>query len=380
MSSPIRPSALLLCLLALGMTACSKPPATPPAPPPPLVKVQAARSATVPVVNEYVGRVSAYRSLEIRARVEGIVAKRYFVEGSKVAAGDLLYTLDDAPFRAALANSKAELARIDAVLVNARSREARYRPLVKETAISQQDYDDAVAAVAQADAQRTAALAHIEQAELNLGYTRIKTTQEGRIGAALVPEGRLVGKGEATHLATVDRIDRVYVTFTVADSEAMALRNALQRGLITAEAGGATARLLLPDGSVYQEAGKIDFTDLKINGDTGTVALRAVMENPREDLLPGLFVRVSLTVGQRPDAVLVPQRAVVKSPTGHTVFVVDDDRKIDRRDLVMGAWYGEDWIVEKGLAPGEQVVVDGVQKVRPGMEVKTEAAAAPAGN
>ena len=377
MSLPFR---LPLCAAALlAASACSKPPATPPAPPPPLVKVQAARQATVPVVNEYVGRVSAYRSLEIRARVEGIIATRHFVEGSKVAAGDLLYTLEDAPFKAALANAKAELARIDAVLVNARSRETRYRPLVKETAISQQDYDDAVAAVAEGEAQRTAALAHIEQAELNLGYTRIRTTQEGRIGASLVPEGRLVGKGEATHLTTVDRIDRVYVTFTVADSEAMALRNALQSGAITAEAGGATARLLLPDGSVYQEAGKIDFTDMKINGDTGTVALRAVMDNPREDLLPGLFVRVSLTVGQRPDAVLVPQKAVVKNPSGHNVFVVDDDLKVERRDLVMGSWYGEDWIVEKGLAPGEQVIVDGVQKVRPGLEVKTEAAAAPAG-
>lgn len=368
-----------LAVLLLATSACSKPPAAPPAPPPPLVKVEAARQATVPVVNEYVGRVSAYRSLEIRARVEGIIASRHFVEGSKVAAGDLLYTLEDAPFKAALANAKAELARVDAVLVNARSREVRYRPLVKETAISQQDYDDAVAAVAEAEAQRTAALAHIEQAELNLGYTRIKTSQAGRIGASLVPEGRLVGKGEATHLTTVDRIDRVYVTFTVADSEAMALRNALQSGAITAEAGGATARLLLPDGSVYQEAGKIDFTDMKINGDTGTVALRAVMDNPREDLLPGLFVRVSLTVGQRPDAVLVPQKAVIKNPAGHNVFVLDDDHKVERRDLVMGAWYGEDWIVEKGLAPGEQVIVDGVQKVRPGIEVKTAPADAPAG-
>jgi len=369
-----RCAAVLVTFLLAG---CGKPPA-PPTPPPPLVKTEATRTATIPVVNEYVGRVSAYRSLEIRARVEGIIAQRHFVEGSKVKAGDLLYTLDAAPFEASLANAKAELARINAVLVNARSREARYRPLVKETAISQQDYDDAVAAVAQAEAQRIAAQAQIAQAQLNLGYTRIATRQEGRIGASLVPEGRLVGKGEATHLATVDRIDRVYVTFTVADGEAMALRTALQSGAITAEAGGATARVTLPDGSMYKEAGKIDFTDMKINGDTGTVALRAVMENPREDLLPGLFVRVSLSVGQRPDAILIPQKAVVKNPAGHNVFVVDEAGKVERRDLVLGAWYGEDWIVEKGLAAGEAVIVDGVQKVRPGMTVNVAPANAPA--
>ncbi len=369
-------------LLASLLGGCDKhAPAPPPAPPPPVVRTLAARVETIPVTNEYVGRVAAYRSLEIRARVEGIVARRHFVEGSKVAEGELLFTLDAAPFEAALADAKAELARVEAVVVNARSRESRYRPLVEETAISQQDYDDAVAALAQAEAQRSAALARLERARIDLGYTRIHTTQAGRIGAALVPEGRLVGKGEATHLATVDRIDRVYVTFTVADSEAMALRNALDSGTIRAQTGGSTARILLPDGTVHEQPGLLDFTDLRVDSGTGTMSLRAVMENPREILLPGLFVRVLLTVGQRPDAVLVPQKAVMKMPSGHSVFVVDEHGEAERRDLVLGAWHGEDWVVEGGLAAGEQVIVDGMQKVRPGQPVTVvpEPPAAPPG-
>jgi membrane fusion protein (multidrug efflux system) len=371
LSERYRPMRAVLVLCASLLVACdggTKPKPSTASPPPP-VKTLAARAETIPVTNEYVGRVAAYRSLEIRARVEGIVARRHFVEGSKVVEGELLYTLDAAPFDVALADAKAELARAEAVVVNARSRESRYRPLVKETAISQQDYDDAVAALAQAEAQRAAALARIERAEIDLGYTRIHTTQAGRIGAALVPEGRLVGKGEATHLATVERIDRVYVTFTVADSEAMALRNALDSGTIRAQTGGSTARILLPDGAVHEEPGLLDFTDLRVDSGTGTMSLRAVMENPREILLPGLFVRVLLTVGQRPDAVLVPQKAIMKMPSGHSVFVVDETGTAERRDLVLGAWHGEDWVVEGGLAAGEQVIVDGLQKVRSGQPV-----------
>lgn len=361
----------LLPGLLLLLAACGKLPTPTPAPPP-QVKTSPPKIATIPVTKEYAGRVSAYRSLEIRSRVEGVIAARHFTEGSKVKAGDLLFTLDAAPFEATLANARAELAGVDAVLTNARSREARFRPLVKETAISALDYSDAVASVAQAEAQRAAALAHIAQAELNLGYTRIKTTQAGRIGAALVPEGRLVGKAEATHLATVDRIDRVYVTFTVADSEALALRKAIHSGAIELESGGAVARITMPDGSVYQEAGKLDFADMKVNGDTGTVALRAVLENPDEELLPGLYVQVMLTLGTRPNAVLVPQKAVLKTPTGHSVFVINAEHKAERRDLVLGSWVGEDWVVEKGLGAADQVVIEGVQQLRSGIAVNAE--------
>jgi membrane fusion protein (multidrug efflux system) len=374
---PIRASALALCFC---MAACDKSMENAaPQPPPPLVRIAAARSETVAVTNEYVGRISAYRSLEIRARVEGIVAGRHFTEGATVEPGDLLYTLDAAPFETALADARAELARVEAAVVNARSREARYRPLVEETAISRQDYDDAVAALAQAEAQRAAAIARVDRAKIELGYTRIHSTLGGRIGAALVPEGRLVGKGDATHLATVDRIDKVYVTFTVADSEAMALRKALETGSIRAQDGGSTARILLPDGGVYDEPGVLDFTDLRVDSGTGTMALRAVVDNPRELLLPGLFVRVLLTVGQRPDTVLVPQQAVMKTPTGHSVYVVDEQDAVERRDLVLGAWHGADWIVEGGLAAGERVIVEGMQKARPGQRVTVAPATPPAG-
>lgn len=370
---------LLSSLLAALLAGCGRNEAPPaPPPPPPSVKVVASRMQTVPVVDEYVGRIAAYRSVEIRARVEGILEKRHFVEGSEVRRGQLLYTIDSTPFKIALADAQADLARSQANLASARSREARLAPLVKENAISRQDYDDAVTAVKQTEALLAVSTANVDRAQTNLGYTRVLATENGKIGATLVPEGRLVGKGEATHLTTIDRLDQVYVNFTMADRDAQILQRELQRGTIKGGEGTSLARIFLPDGSEFERTGRLDFTDSQVNPGTGTLTLRAVMANPRQQLLPGMYVRVLYTLASRPNTVLIPQVAVTKTPTGHIAWVVDKDNKVQRRDLVVGAWHGSDWIIDRGLGAGETVVVDGLQRLRPGLTVAPTAWTAPA--
>ena len=353
------------------LAGCQKKEAAAPAQAPPAeVKVTASRSETVPVVNEFVGRVAAYRSVEVRARVEGILEKRHFVEGTEVKRGDVLYSIDPTPYRIALNDAQAEQARAQANLASARSREARLAPLVKENAISRQDYDDAVTAVKQNEALLAVAAANIERAQTNLGYTRITATESGRIGATLVPEGRLVGKGEATHLTTIDRLDPVYVNFNIADRDALILRRELSRGTVTAGEGSSQARIYLPDGSEYERTGKLDFTEAQVSPGTGTISMRVVMPNPAKRLLPGMYVHVKYTAGSRPNTVLIPQKAVVKTPTGHVAWVIGEGNKAQRRDLVVGEWYQGDWIIERGLGAGEAVVVEGIQRLQQGATVK----------
>ncbi|MBL8350379.1 MAG: efflux RND transporter periplasmic adaptor subunit [Burkholderiaceae bacterium] len=375
-----RPATCVLSLLAAALLAgCNKPPAPPAAAAPPAaVEVAVSRAETVPVVDEFVGRVAAYRSVEVRARVEGILERRHFVEGSEVRRGDLLYTIDATPFQIALADAQADLARAQANLASARSREARLAPLVKENAISQQDYDDALTAVKQTEALLAVSSANVDRARTNLGYTRVLATESGKIGATLVPEGRLVGKGEATHLTTIDRLDKVYVNFTMADRDALVLQRELQRGTVKTGAGTSVARIFLPDGSEFERTGQLDFTDSRVNPGTGTLTLRAVMPNPRQQLLPGMVVRVLYTLASRPDTVLIPQAAVVKTPTGHIAWVVDAEHRVQRRDLVVGAWHGSDWIIDRGLGAGETVVVQGLQRLRQGAVVAPSPWPAPA--
>ena len=357
-------------LAAALITACSKPqPPKQAERPPAEVKVMTSKAQTVPVIQEHVGRVAAYRSVEVRARVEGILEKRHFTEGTEVQRGQLLYTIDPLPYQTALNDAQAEVARAEANLSNSRSREKRYAPLVKENAISQQDYDDAVNSVKQNEALLASAKAAVDRAQINLGYTRVMATESGRIGATLVPEGRLVGKGEATHLTTIDRLEPVYVNFTMADRDALIFRRAMSKGEIREADGGSRARIFLPDGTQYDKLGQLDFTESRVDPNTGTISLRAVMPNPGQRLLPGMFVRVEFISAQRPDTVLIPQQAVIKTPTGHIAWVVDADGKAARRDLVVGAWLGDDWIIEKGLGVGEKVVVEGQQKLRPGAPV-----------
>lgn len=364
---------LTIGAIALGtvVAGCGdKKPAAKGPPPPPKVEVVTLQSRTVPVMREYVGTVTAYRSVEIRARVEGILEKRYFTEGRPVKKGELLYRIDPAPYEATLRDAEAELARAEANVANAQAKEARLAPLVQEDAISRQEYDDALSSLKQGQASVLSAKAQLDRARLNLGYTNVYATESGVIGMTQVPEGRLVGKGEPTLLATIERVQPIYVTFTLPDRDALALKKALARGEIK-EQSGDTARFVLPDGSEYTQAGRIDFADPQINRETGTVTLRAVLPNTAEpQLAPGLYVKVELTAGQRPNAVLVPQRAVVRMPNGQIAWVVTADNKVERRDLVLGDWYRDEWVVEKGLAPGDRVIVEGVQNVQPGMTVQ----------
>ncbi|MFZ4759904.1 MAG: efflux RND transporter periplasmic adaptor subunit, partial [Burkholderiaceae bacterium] len=363
--------ALAATALAVALVACSKPePPKPTARPPALVRVVPSRAETVPVIQEHVGRVAAFRSVEVRARVEGILEKRHFVEGTEVKRGQLLYTIDPVTYQTVLNDARAEVARGEANLANAKSREQRYAPLVKENAISRQDYDDAVTAVKQNEALLASARSAVERAQINLGYTRVVANESGRIGATLVPEGRLVGKGEATHLATIDKLEPVYVNFTMADRDAMVFKRAMSSGEIREADGGSRARVFLPDGTEYDQLGKLDFTDSRVDPGTGTISLRAVMPNPGQNLLPGMFVRVEFISAKRPNTVLVPQQAVIKTPTGHIAWVVDKEGKAARRDLVVGSWLKDDWIIEKGLGAGEMVVVDGHQRLQPGAPVK----------
>jgi membrane fusion protein (multidrug efflux system) len=356
--------------LAAGLAGCgdTKDAAKAP-PPPPEVQVVKARSETVAVRREYVGNVTAYRSVQVRARVEGILEKRHFVEGSDVKPGQLLYTIDPLNYEAQLRDAEADLARAEAQLANARTKESRYAPLVKEEAVSKQDYDDAVTQMQSAEAQVKSARSALDRAKLNLGYTRVVATESGRIGMSQVPEGALVGKGEPTLLATIDKLDPIYVTFTIPDRDALDFRRALDSGEIK-EAKGDTARFVLPDGSDYKQAGRIDFADTQINRDTGTVTLRAVLPNASPRLQPGMYIRVQLTAGERPNTVLIPQRAVLKVPNGHVAYVVGAENRIERRDLVVGEWIKDDWVIEKGLVAGDMVVVEGLQRIQPGMTVR----------
>lgn len=359
---------LILCA-AGGLSACGEGKEAAKAGPPPVpVRVVLSTSETVPVVTEFAGRVQAYRSVEIMARVEGILEKRHFVEGTEVRKGDLLYTLERAPFEAALRDAEAMLAKQKATAVNAASRESRLAPLVKENAISQQEYDNAVAAMKESEAAVLAAESQVERARLNLGYTTITATENGRVGRSELPEGRLVGKGSPTRLTVIDRIDPIYVSFTVSDRDIFSFRQAVDSGDIK-QRKEALVQILMPDGSPYPQPGRIDFADLEINQSSGAMTLRAVVPNQQRQLLPGMFARVELTAGDSPNTVLVPQQAVIKSATGHSVWVVNAEGKAERRDVVVGAWQKEKWAIAKGLGAGEKVIVEGVQKLTGGATV-----------
>jgi len=368
MRPPLPVALPLLALLSAFAAGCAKttpPPAAPAARP---VTVHITRAEDVAVVNGHVGRVAAYSSVEVRARVQGIVQRIAFTDGARVRKGELLFVVEPDLYERVVEESRAQLARAEAEAVRAKSYEERLSRLVAADAVSRQDYDNAAAAATQSAAAVNAARAAVERAELDLAHTRVVATEDGRIGDSRVSEGALVGREGPTHLATIERIDPVYVKFTISDLDAIALRRAIDSGAIQSAEARGEVRVLLPDGSLYTEAGRVDFTERVVNPDTGTITLRAVVPNPRRELLPGMFVRAELNVGVRAGAILLPQRAVIKTPVGHSVWVVADG-KAQRRDLVMGEWFGQRWLVEKGLGAGEQVVLDGTQGLVSGAPV-----------
>jgi membrane fusion protein (multidrug efflux system) len=383
-------AACVAVAVSATLAACSaKPNAQPAAPgggrPATEVGVVTVTPHTVGLVTELPGRLEASRVAQVRARVAGILQQRLFREGSEVKAGQRLYEIDNAPYRASLASAEASLLRAQANLTQAAAQAERYQPLVEANAISKQEYVNAVAARQQAEADVAAAKAAVQTAQINLGYASVTAPIAGRIGRTLVTEGALVGQGEATQLALVQQINPMYVNFTQSAGEVLRLRKAIDSGKYKRTAAGDAAgvRVVLEDGTEYARTGKLLFADLTVDPTSGQIMLRAELPNPDGVLLPGMYVRVRLQQAQAQEMIQVPQQAVTRSGAGDSVMVVGADGKVSPRPVKIGSAQDGQWTVLEGLKAGEQVMVDGFQKLQPGAPVKAvpwQPAAAKAGN
>jgi membrane fusion protein (multidrug efflux system) len=339
--------------------------------PPPEVGVITIAPQKLALTTELPGRLEATRVAQVRARVPGVVLKRVFKEGGDVKAGDVLFRIDPAPFQAAYESASAALAKAEANLTQAGLKAQRYKPLVETHAVSQQEYDDAVAAQKQAAADVANARAAQTNARLNLGYATVTAPISGRIGRALVTEGALVGQGEATPLATIQQMDPIYVTLTQSSAELLRLREALASGQLKSVGHDqAKVTLATEDGRPYPLPGKLLFSDLSVDESTGAITLRAEFPNPERLLLPGTFVRARLEQAVDEKAILVPQQAVIRTLNGATVMVVGPDNKVAVRAVKADASQGDFWVITDGLKPGDRVIADGVQKAKPDATVK----------
>lgn len=361
---------LAVCLLA----ACGQKPAEGAgggAPKPAEVGVVTVAPAAVGLATELPGRLEASRVAQVRARAAGILQKRLFTEGSEVKAGQALFQIDSAPYQASAASARAVLARAEANLTQAAAQAERYKPLMEANAISKQDFINAVAAQKTAEADVASAKAAVQTAQINLGYAAVTSPIAGRIGRALVTEGALVGQGEATQLAVVQQINPMYVNFTQSTTDVLRLRKAVESGQYKRAGGdGAQVRVVLEDGSVYAQPGKLLFSDLTVDPTSGQITLRAELPNPGGLLLPGMYVRVRLEQAQAEAGFVVPQQAVTRGTSGDTVMVVGADGKVAPRPVKIGSSVNGQWVVLDGLKAGEQVMVDGFQKLRGNAPVK----------
>ena len=367
---------MALTVAAILLSACGKgaAPAVSPGGAPPAVQVGVVvvSQGDVGLVTELPGRLEASRVAQVRARAAGILQQRLFREGSDVKAGQALFRIDSAPYAAAVASAKASQARAEANLEQASSLAARYKPLLEANAISKQEYATAVAAQKQAEADVAVGKAAVQTANINLGYAAVTAPISGRIGRALVTEGALVGQGEVTQLAVIQQVNPMYVNFTQSASEVMKLRRALEGGQFKRASGAdaASVRVVLEDGTEYAQTGRLLFSDLTVDATTGQVTLRAEVPNALGQLLPGLFVRVRLEQAQVSNAITLPQQAVTRTAQGDTVMVVGSDGKVAPRNVKIGSAKGANWVVLAGLETGEQVMVDGFQKLQPNAVVK----------
>lgn len=360
-----RCAALLLTLLA----GCQQEP--PAAPPPPQVSVVVARPRAIDNITEAPGRVQAVGLAEIRARVDGIVQRRLYDEGSDVTAGQDLFVIDPRELRAALGAAQGSLARAEATAANAGQDVQRYQGLVQDQAISKQEYDAAVARLRTAQADVVQARAQLESARLSLGYTRVTAPIAGRAGRAQVTEGALVSASGATLLTTIEQLDPVYVNFSQSSGDLLRIRQEIASGTLQVPAlGRVTVSLTLEDGSRYQHSGHLNFLDLSIDEATGTAAVRAEFPNPDRMLLPGQFVQARIEAGVRPNAFLIPQRAVQVDADKASVLLVSADNKVVNRDIKVGELRGSSWVVLSGIDAGDRIIVDGLQKVQPGGQVR----------
>ena len=361
-------AAVLAALMVLSACGDKAPQGGPP--PPPEVGVVIVAPKTLDVPTELPGRVEAARVAQVRARVTGIVQKRLFAEGSDVKAGDTLFQIDPAPYKAAVDSARATVAKAQASEQQASGLLARYKPLREANAISQQDFVNATSAAAQAGADVAAARAALQTAQLNLDYATVVAPISGRIGQALVTEGALVTAGEATQLALIQQVDQVYVNFSQPVSDITKLRKSFASGKSRSLGLTIPVRIVLDDGSELPQAGKLLFSDLSVDQTSGQVNVRAKVANPDGALLPGMYVRGRIAQQQVDSAVLLPQQAVQRTTQNDTVMVVGADGKPAVRVIKLGGNENGNWIVLDGLKPGEQVIVDGFQKIRPGGSVK----------
>jgi membrane fusion protein (multidrug efflux system) len=367
---------LVLAAAAVLSAACSKKPATPPTPPTPEVGVVTLAAKTVTLTRELPGRVSPFLVAEVRPQATGLVLERSFTEGGLVKKGQVLYKLDDATLRADLAATRAALGRSEATLNAARLNAQRTAELAKIEAVSRQDAETSNAAFKQAEADVAAQRANIARSEVLLGHASITAPISGRIGKSAVTQGALVTANQAQALAIVQQLDPVYVDVTQSSSELLDLRRQVAAG--RAQRADTPVSIVLEDGSAYDQPGRLTFSDVTVDPDTGSYLLRIVVPNPRNVLLPGAFVRAVVGNAVRENAVLVPQRGVARDPKGNaTAMVVGADDKVAVRPVKLGRSIGDQWLVEEGLAAGDRVVVEGLQKVKPGVQVKAVAPSPP---
>ena len=365
---------LLVTSVTVLLTACGEPQqaGSAAAMPAPEVEVVQITSGQIALTTELPGRTTDFRQAQIRPQVNGILQQRLFTEGQMVNAGDVLYQIDAAPYQASLANAKANLQSAKAVEHNARLKAERFKGLLGSKAVSQQDYDDATAALMQAQAAVASAEAAVNSAQINLNYTRITAPISGQIGRSDVTEGALLTANQTQVMATIRQLDPIYVDLTQSSTELLKLKRQMQH-----DDAAVSVDLLLDDGSEYANKGSLQFSEVNVDPGTGMVTLRAVFPNNKGELLPGMFVRARLHHGTDNNAVLVPQRAVSRTPKGQaSVMLVSQDNTVQSQIIETGRIVGTDYQVLSGLKAGDTVVVAGLQKIRPGATVRTITAAA----
>ena len=366
-----------LAALGLGYLSWHTPsqatvPAAAKAAPAPEVAVVTMQEKSVTLTSELPGRTAVYQVAEIRPQVGGIIQKRAFTEGAEIKAGQLLYQIDPASYEVAVARAKAAVASAAAELEPARLKAVRYQELIRSKAVSQQDHDEAQAALALAQARVASAKAELDAARIDLERTKVTAPISGRIGRASITPGALVTANQATAMATVQQLDPIYVDLTQSNVELLRLKRALASGAMQAAGeSGAKVSLVLEDGSAYPLQGTLQLAEASVDQSTGSVTMRAVFPNPNRDLLPGMYVRAVIEEGVLAQALLVPQQAVTRNAQGQAqAFVVDAQDQLVLRQLELGQTMGGGWIVNQGLASGDRVVVEGLQKAKAGMQVR----------
>jgi membrane fusion protein (multidrug efflux system) len=374
------PRLLFGLLAALATGACGDDPAPPPQMPPPQVTVVTLDSETVTLTRELPGRTSAFQVAEVRPQVSGIVRGRLFTEGALVRAGQPLYQLDDAVYRAELENARAALAKAEAAVEAASLASRRADELREIDAVSEQEREDTIAALRSAEADRAAARARVERERLNLEYSRITSPIGGRIGISSVTPGALVTANQTEPLAVVQQLDPIYVDVTQSSSEWLRLKTEIDSGRVTPGDKGTPVRIVLEDGSVYPQEGRLQTTDVTVDEETGSFSLRVLVPNPDNTLRPGMYVKASLAQAHAAEAVLAPQQGVTRDPRGNaTAMVVTPSGAVEMREVKVSRTIGDRWLVDEGLAAGDRVIVEGLQKVQPGVTVQAvEAGSAPA--